>query len=262
MPKYYDVERERKNGAHFIRYDITELHPDITDEFSIEYSWCKYWVSGLNGGPSRKDVYKKNVANHDRYKYDGNSVVHRVEAALKDLPFMKNAPNAQKTIDQFKDCICMNNKTINMHAANAFVDEAALIKACKSCKNQADLSKVLRSLTAQTNAAKMNAAISQIYDLANRIGKNAIPNNADKNLENTITKLYNRCMFGDPKTKTPPLEIPNDPNAAFAAPDILYRLCEKVKEKRNLTPQQVYKELIAPCETTINRMINTQQKTK
>ncbi|MBR2467786.1 MAG: hypothetical protein IKB42_01940 [Clostridia bacterium] len=202
---------------------------------------------------------EKNVANHDKYRYDGNSVVHKVEAALRNLPLMKNYPNAEKTISQFTDAISMNNKVINMHAGNASVDDVELIKACKNCKTPSDLSKVLRSLTAQVNAARLNSALSQVYDIANRIGKNTIPNDVDKSIENAITNIYNRCMNGDPKRKLKPIEIPSNPNEPFAAPDLIFKLCEKVKDKKGLTPQQVYKELVAPCETTVNKVIEAQK---
>ncbi|MBR2467787.1 MAG: hypothetical protein IKB42_01945 [Clostridia bacterium] len=59
MAIYSDIERERENGVHFIKYDLKEMHPDIPDEFSTDFVWCKYWVDGVNGGASKRDVYRK-----------------------------------------------------------------------------------------------------------------------------------------------------------------------------------------------------------
>ena len=95
-------------------------------------------------------------------------------------------------------------------------------------------------------AKSSSGAKSGARDLRNRIRKN---------IEDKITKLYNKTINGDKNSR--PIEIPKDPSAPFKTPETILKVLEDVKDKSNLSPNEVYKQIVEPCEKTINKIKST-----
>lgn len=265
MPKYAVIENERKNGNKYVSYDYNKIHPDMPDEFNPEYNWCKYWIVGINGGPSRFDVYSKNLASHDYYKCEKGKLNFK---AAEDIIRQKTRQlklNTETIVGYFKSLTTINDKSNPncklMLYAGAKINWESVINDISSAHTANDMSRVLQSLTAEVNAAALNGAFSKLFDVANERGKNAkTPNSADKNIEDKITRLYNKTMHGD--YNSPAIEIPTDPSTIFATPGKISEELDKLKNKSNLSPNEVVKEIIDPCEKIINKGLYATNKGK
>ncbi|MBR2468075.1 MAG: hypothetical protein IKB42_03450 [Clostridia bacterium] len=58
MATYNNIEKERVSNKKYVIYTYNKIHEKMPDGFSPKYNWCKYWVDGINGGPSRINVFK------------------------------------------------------------------------------------------------------------------------------------------------------------------------------------------------------------
>lgn len=266
MPNYAEIERERVNGNKYVSYNFDKMHPKMPDGFSPEYNWCKYWIDGINGGPSRYDIYSENLNNHDYYNCDPGKLNFRVaenvlrQKLIKPGMSPKDVKNAETIIGYFKSLTTINDKSNQncklMIYAGASINWSSLLNDIGAAKTPTDISRVLQSLTAEVNAAALNGAFSKIFHAANKHGKNSsTPDGADKSIEDKIIKLYNKTMNGD--KGSPAIEIPKDPSAPFKTPETILKVLEGVKDKTNLSPNEVYKQIVEPCEKTINKIKST-----
>lgn len=257
------IEKERVNGRKYVTYDLKAMHPDIPDDMEPEYAWFKYWVNGIEGGASRREVYEKNLLDHDYFRCDPGKLNFRVaEKILRDklIPpgtSAKDAKNAETIIGYFKKLTTINakdDKTCKlMIYAGARINWEPLLNDIGSARTPTEVSKVLQTLTAEVRASAMKGAFSYMYNAANHMGKDPSKvTKEDEINEANLLKVYNKVIHGDKNSK--PIDISADPSAPFNDVDAILKVVESVKEKKGLTPQQIYKELILPVETNFNKI--------
>lgn len=261
MSKYTEIEQERVSNKKYIIYTYNRIHEKMPDGFNPTYNWCKYWVDGINGGPSRINIFDENMKNHNYEDCDNTKPNFKtvIEPALKKQlinPKMKSKDieQAEAIINYFKTLTTTdkNNPTCYLMVyAGATINWETLLIDIEKTKNPKDYTKILQTLTSQVNAAALNGAFSRMYHNANKIGVNSpTPNNADKTVENIITNLYTKTMFGENRIQ--PVDIPSNPAQPFKLLIDISSTINNVQEKSNLTQEQVIKELINPCEFAIN----------
>lgn len=259
MATYAEIERERVTTGKYVKYNYNKMHPDIPDEFNPEYNWCKYWVAGLgNGAPSRLDVYNENIQNHNQYTPNGNDNFSKIVDAIGD--------SHPETLEYFRRITTINfrgDQTCQlMIYGGATIDFDALINDLNDAKNNdGRISEILHKLTKQVNAAALNGVISKLYNTANAIAQNHanIPNNADKIVENDVTRLYYSIINGSKRNY--PVDIPEDP-IKFKLVEELNNRVEEAAKLKNLPQNKVrsvLNNMFEELRTTINKRINTQQ---
>lgn len=260
MPKYTDIEKERVYGRKYVTYDLKVMHPDIPDEMEPEYAWFKYWVNGLDGGASRRELYEKNLADHNYNNTNPAQLNFRTAERIlqnKLIPAKasaKHIKNAEIIIDYFRKLTTVNDendKTCKlMIYANGKINWEPLLTDINNAKTEKDITQILYTLTAEVRASALKGAFSFVYNAAKHMGKD--PSKVieeDKTHEAYILKVYNKVFYGD-KDKTP-IDISADPSKPFETINTIINTTNMVKDRTNLTPTQIYNELIAPIEVKL-----------
>lgn len=261
MATYDEIEYERRVKTKYVTYNYNKMTnnrpdlPQIPDEFNPEYNWCKYWVGGLgNGLPSRADIYDENMKNHNIYDENGHKYFEEIKKYVKDpekLEYFRRLTTINLRGDNTCQLMLYGGATINFDA---------LIKDL-IVANDAKQTEILHTLTKQVNMAALNGVMSKLYFTVNNISSNpnkGIPNKADKFIEGEVTKLYNSITIGG---RRPCANIPEEPNKQFALVENLNRMIDEISIKKNLDQQSI-KNIIDTLQTTVNKAISQQQRSK
>ncbi len=250
MATITDIERERVNGRKYVTYNLKALHPDIPDNIDPNYEWFKYWTNSINGGASRKDIFDQNMINHDINKCDPDKISFiTIEKILRE----KSLAN-EESINYFKRLTTINDKDDRtcrlMIYAGGRINWEPLLNDIKSTRTKLGVSKILHTLTSQVRAAAIQGIISMIFNTAHSIGKDPenITNN-DRQNEQLILNIYNKYLKGGQNNK--PLNIPTDPSINFPEISNLLTIIKPIFTKKGLTNDEIYNELIYPCETIL-----------
>ncbi len=247
MGTYIRAE-QRRAERQYVYYEYFRISNTLANGWDPTAPWCKYWITGENG-VSRRDIFNEAIVDHDQYKSNN---WQSLEIAFNNLHF----PVSKQTREYFRSIATINVRD-NLNCklaiyAGAHINFPAISQDISRCKNDNELSDVLRRLNEQVNVAAINGAFAKLYNVVNEISKNPATDFTQINQETEalLTNYYNALMFG---TKTSPaLNIPEEP-VNFDLPKLLYeKALDLEKTKRGLTPAQIKAEL----EPILKKLIN------
>lgn len=273
MANYKEIEKLRTTTRHYVKYDYNKIDKAYLDTFGFNPSmrYCRYLITGNNSQVKKYDVIKNNFLTHD-YKLKNIYIkdFKRIEDKLKDNLYPKSTYQVsikkyyEAVLSHFVNITTINNNKENLAVKNmlfccASIDFDAVIKDLdKACQDEKEMIKVLKSLYYEVNAAALNGIFARLFMITNNAGKNKGDiTKADPFIEQLITNLYNKTMFGDANNK--PLQIPTYPQTDFPLLTFLNNRLDATKYLRNLSSDEIITRIVNPVSAVFTRALENQK---
>lgn len=273
MATYKEIENLRISKRHYVKYDYNKIDKDFLDSFGFNPSlrYCRYLVTGKDTQVKKIDVIKGNFLTHDYKLKESNPTGYKLlETKLKEnlaprsVYELNRKKHYEAVLSQFVNISTINNNkenpaVRNMLYACASIDFNAVIKDLdKACNNDEDMTKLLKALYFEVNAAALNGLFARLFILASKSGKKSKDDfKVEPVIEQAITNLYNKTMFGDAVSK--PLQIPTYPQTDFPLLTYLNNRIEVTQYLGNLSTDEFIKRVFNPFSSVLSRALEAQQ---